>query len=141
MVALEFTDVKIIKRNGNLYNETIQILEGFYLPLYAEFTPDSQYLYITQRSGLTRVLERNSTDLWEEKIEIDLDNPGGFGTNAGCINHNHTKVLTHSQGVWQEFSIDVDDANAITEIDNGKLGENIFGMQYRADSGKILIYR
>ena len=138
MVALEFTDVKIIKRNGNLYNETIQILEGFYLPLYAEFTPDSQYLYIVSFLGESYVFKRNSSDLWEEKIQIDVR---GVRTNVGCINHNHTKVLTHSQGVWQEFSIDVDDANATTEIDNGTLGENIFGMQYRADDGKIFIYR
>ena len=121
MVALEFTDVKIIKRNGNLYNETIQILEGFYLPLYAEFTPDSQYLYIVSFLGESYVFKRNSSNLWEDKIKIVFANPGD-GTLTGSINHNHTKVLTHSQGVWQEFWIDVDDANAITEIDTGKLG-------------------
>ena len=48
--------------------------------------------------------------------------------------------MTHYEGDWQEFTIDVD-GNSTTLIDNGTLGEEIFGMQYTADDGKIFIYR
>ena len=140
MIALETKGVYFIKRNGNIYNETIQVEENYEFPLYAEFTPDGQYLYIVQRNGLTRVLEKNITDLWEEKVSIDLNNPGGDGTFAGCINHDHTKVMTHWQGNWREFEIDVEKGIS-NQIDSGTFGEMIFGMQFRADDKKIFLYR
>lgn len=86
------------------------------------------------------MFERNAQGKWDKKIEIDLQNPNNFGSFVGSINHNHTKVMTHYEGDWQEFAIDVD-GNSTTLIDNGTLGEEIFGMQYTADDGKIFIYR
>ena len=67
MLAFVFNKVYFIKRNGNLYNETIQD-EDYEIPAYAEFTPDGQYLYIVQQNGLARVLQKNSSSLWEKKI-------------------------------------------------------------------------
>ena len=68
MVFLEPTNAKIIKRNGNIYNETVQALPINTWPILAEFTPDGQFLYLVEEDGIGQVQQKNSSDLWVKKL-------------------------------------------------------------------------
>ena len=68
MVFLLPTSAMIIKRNGNIYNETVQALPIDTWPIFAEFTPDGQFLYLVEEGGIGQVHQKNSSDLWVKKL-------------------------------------------------------------------------